>query len=107
MIDKIYNHAASLTDVHSAFKKIAMTKKIKNEMFRTLQIQISFVRILSNFRVFDSMIEIDFIDSSNFQMINFMFKFRDIYNLKTQLRRKILNSLIFIQALMRKFDQKN
>ena len=107
MIDEIHNHVASLIDVHSAFRKIAMTNKIKNEMFRILRIQISFVCILSNFRVFDSMTEVDFIDSSNFQMINFMFKFRNIYNLKTQLRREVLNSLIFIQALMRKFDQKN
>ena len=107
MIEKNHNYIISLINAHFALKKIAMTKKIKSEIFRTLRVQISFDRIIFNFCVFDSMIEISFIDLSNFETINFTFSFRDIYNLKTQFRRKNLRFLIFIQTLIRKFDQKN
>jgi hypothetical protein len=34
-----------------------------------------------------------------------MFKFRDIYNLKAELRREVLKSLSSIQALIRELDQ--
>lgn len=81
-----------------------MIEKIKNEIFRALQMQIFFERIVFNFCVLDSMTEINFIDLLNFELINFMFTFRDIYNLKTQLRRKFLKLFIFIQILMREFD---
>lgn len=86
IVDKNHNHFETLTETHFAFKKIAMTKNIKSEIFRFLQIQISFVRILFNLRIFDSMIELSLADFKNLEMINFMFKIQDIYNMKTQLR---------------------
>lgn len=72
-----------LTDIYLVFKKIAMIEKIKNKIFWTLKIQISFDCIVFSFRVFDAMIEINFNDFENFQIINFMFIFKDIFNLKT------------------------
>lgn len=76
-------------------------------MFKSLKIQIFFDRIVFNFCDFDFIIKINFIDATNLKIINFMFTSRNIHNLKTQSRRKFLQSLTFIQALIQKFDQKN
>lgn len=126
VIDEIHNHVSTLNDVYSTFKKIAMIEQIKNKIFRALKMQISFDRIIFNLCVVDSVTEISFTDSTNLEIINFMFSFRDsfidskkfkivnfmflarsIYNMKTQLRQKFLKLLIFIQTLIRKLDQKN
>ena len=84
-----------------------MTDQMKNEIFKILKIQISFVRILFNFHVVDSIIDENFVDSNNFEIVNPMFKFRDIYNMKTQLRRETFESFTFVQTLIKKFDEKN
>ena len=107
MIDEIHNYTVTFDEIHSTFKKIIMTNQIKSEIFRVLKMHISFNRIIFSLRVVNSIIEISFADFTNFEIINFIFIFRNIYNMKTQLRRKFLNSLIFIQILIRKFDQKN
>ena len=80
---KNHNHVATLIDVYLTHKKTAMTNAITNEIFRNLQIQISFTRIIFSFRVIDSITEINFANFNNLEMINFMFKFRDIYDTKT------------------------
>ena len=107
MTDDIHNHATTLADVHSALKKIAMTDQMKNEIFRTLKIQISFVRIVSSFRVADSIIGVNFADSNMFEIVNSMFKLRNIYSMKTQLRRETFGPLTPVQTLIKKFDEKN
>ena len=73
--------------------------------FSNLRIQISFTRIIFSFRVIDSIIEINFVDFNNFEMINFMFKPRDINNIKTQLRRESFGPLTSMQTLIKEFDE--
>ena len=84
-----------------------MTDQMKSEIFRILKIQISLVRIVFSFRVVDSVIGVNFADSNNFEIVNPMFKPRDIYNMKTQLRRETFGSLTFVQTLIKEFDEKN
>jgi hypothetical protein len=69
-----------------------------------LQIQTKSFQILSSFRIFD-FIDSSFADSENSIVINSMFKSRDIYNLKAELRRETLKSFTSIQALIRELDQ--
>ena len=107
MTNGIHNYAATLTDVHSALKKIAMIDQMKNEIFKILKIQISFVRIVFSLRVVDSVIDVSFADSSNFEIVNSMFKLRNIYNMKAQLRREAFGPLTPVQALIKEFDEKN
>ena len=96
MMKKNHNHAATLVDAHSTHRKFAMTNAVKSEIFRNLRVQISFTRIIFSLRVIDSVTEVNFADFSNFEMINFMFKPRDIYNMKAQLRREFLGPLTSI-----------
>ena len=105
MMKKNHNHTATLADAHSTHRKIAMTNAMKNEISRNLRIQISFTRIIFNLRVTDSITEISFADFSNPEMINLMFKPRDIYNMKTQLRREFFGPLTSMQALIKEFDE--
>ena len=70
-----------------------MISKIKNEMIRQFVIQFAFFKVFSAVRIDDSLI------------VNVMFIFRNVYNLQTQIRRDELDFLIFIQALIRKFDE--
>jgi hypothetical protein len=69
-----------------------------------LQIQTKSSQILSSLRILDS-IDSSSADSENSIVINSMFKSRDIYNLKAELRRETLKSLTSIQALIRELDQ--
>ncbi len=82
-----------------------MTSKIKSEISRQLIVQIASSKVLSNLRVFDLIIDVNFEDSKNPRIINSMFKTRDIYNLKAELRRNVLSSLTSVQALIRELDQ--
>jgi hypothetical protein len=69
-----------------------------------LQIQTKFFQILSSFRISD-FIDSSSADSENSIVINSMFKSRDVYNLKAELRREILKSFTSIQALIRELNQ--
>jgi hypothetical protein len=105
MIKSNHNHSFILVDAHSILRKMIMISEIKNDIFRQLNVQISSAKVFFALRVFDSIIEVNFSNSKDSKIVNFMFKIRDIYNLKTELRREILNSFTFVQTLIRELDQ--
>ncbi len=82
-----------------------MTSKIKSEISRQLTIQVFASKILSNIRISNSIIDVNFSNSKNLRVINSMFRSKDIYNFKAKLRREVLNSLIFVQALIRELNE--
>ncbi len=87
-------------------RKMTMTSEIKSEISRQLIVQIASSQILSSLRVEDSITEFDdWENSENLRIINLMFKSRDIYNVKAQLRREILDSLTSIQVLIQELDR--
>jgi hypothetical protein len=98
IVNDRHNHAATFVDVHSAYKKIAMNEKIINEIFKTLIVQIRSFQIIFALRVLDSMTDVNIENSENSRIVNSLFKSRDIYNVKTQLRRETLKSLTFVQV---------
>lgn len=69
-----------------------MTKKIKNQIAQNFKTNVKSIQILFSLRMSDSM------------NVNFMFKFRNIYNLNAELRREIFESLILMQALLQKLN---
>ncbi len=105
-----HNHATILTDFHSAQRKIAMTAEIRNDVSRQLQIQIKSAEIFTSLRILEFTLSANLDDSKyDFEnsIIISLFKSRDIYNLKTKLRRESLKSLISSQALIRELKQKD
>jgi hypothetical protein len=67
--------------------------EFQDDVVRQLVVRIASLKILSTLRLDDS--------NAN----NLIFKSRDIYNMKAQLRRDDLESLTFIQTLMRELNQ--
>jgi ABC-type transport system involved in cytochrome bd biosynthesis fused ATPase/permease subunit len=94
MIDSAHNHQSIFAESHAVLRKIAMTKEIKKNVSQQLIIQIASFKILFTLRV----------DSN---VVNSLIKSRDIYNIKTQIRRDVLKSLISMQALMQKLDKED
>ena len=87
-------------------RKTVLTFFIQNEIHRQLTMQIASAKVLSSLRLANSII--DHIDNfEDLQSINSLLKFRDIYNFKTQKRRKVLKLLIFIQILIRELKENN
>ena len=62
-------------------------------------------RILSSLRIPDPMTGVNHEDPEDPVIVNPMFKPRDIYNVKAQLRREALGPLTPVQALIRELDQ--
>jgi hypothetical protein len=83
-----------------------MTRKIKNEIFKQMIVQITSRKILFNFRLFHAANEKTNFDLINFD-INFMIKSRDIYNIKTQLRRNDLDFMTSIQVFMHQLNDED
>ncbi len=81
-----------------------MNAEIRNDISRQLQVQTRSFEIFTNFRIFEFIISSNFENSEKF---NSMFKSRDIYNLKAELRRESLKSFTFIQALIRELKQED
>jgi hypothetical protein len=71
-----------------------MIDEIKSDISRQLIVRTASFRILSTLRL-DEFANVD----------NSMIKSKDIYNLRAQLRRDDLESLISIQALMRELNE--
>ncbi len=88
IVNERHNHSIIFVDAHSAHKKILMNEKMKNEIFKALIVQIKLSQIIFALRVLDSMTDVNIENSENFKIVNFLFKSRDIYNFKTQLRRE-------------------
>ena len=105
VVKSTHNHASTLAGAHPALRKLAMTKEVKSEISRALIVQTAPFKILSSLRVADPTTGINFDDPENPYIINPLFKPRDIYNVKAQLRRETLGPLTPVQALIRELDQ--
>jgi hypothetical protein len=91
--DSDHNHDSSISAAHSALRKLAIIDEaVKFDITRQFKIQISLAKILSTLRLNNE---------------KFIFKTRDLYNLKTKIRRTELDSLTSIEALMRQLDETN
>ena len=106
MINETHNHELNLIDAHSMLRRITLIDEIKIDIIRVFVIQTIPAKILISLRISNSIIEMND-NYENPQFINFMFKKRDILNLKTQIRRDELKSLTLIQALIKEFDEEN
>ncbi len=89
-----YNHAFSVAELHSVLRRMTMIDEIKSDISRQLIVRTASSRVLFTLRLDEF---------ANFD--NSMIKSRNIYNLRAQLRRDDLESLIFIQTLMRKLNE--
>jgi hypothetical protein len=105
VINSRHNHFFSLVDAHLVLRKMTMTFEIKNEISRQLIVQIASSQIISSLRIINFILDWDNTNSENSRIINFMFKSRDIYNMKAQLRREAFNFLTFIQALIQELNR--
>jgi hypothetical protein len=105
VVNDQHNHFFILVESHSAQRKRVMIE-MKNDVSRQLKVQTTSSQIISNLRIFDSASASSF-DSKDSEIINSMIKSRDVYNLKTKLRRESLKSYTSIQALIRELKQEN
>jgi hypothetical protein len=105
VVNDQHNHFFILVESHSAQRKRVMIE-MKNDVSRQLKIQTILSQIISSLRIFDSA-SASFLDSKNLEIINSMIKSRDVYNLKTKLRRESLELYTSIQALIRELKQEN
>ncbi len=87
-----HNHDSFISVAHFALRKLVIIDEVKSDISRQFKIQISLAKILSTLRL------------NNEELI---FKTRDLYNLKTNMRRTALDFLTSIQALMRQLEEKN
>jgi hypothetical protein len=106
MINDQHNHSFIFVDFYSVQRKITLTFEIRNDISRQLRVQTKSSQILSSLQIFD-LIDSSSFDSENSVVINSLFKFRNIYNLKAELRREFLRFLTSIQALIRKLNETN
>ncbi len=104
MINDQHNHEATFADFHFAQRKIALIKKIRDDISRQLQIQTKSAQILSSLRISDRVASSDLENLEN-SIITSLFKSRDIHNLKAKLRRESLKFLTSVQILIRKLKQ--
>ncbi len=111
VINDRHNHSFTFVESHSVQRRLAMIAEIKSDVSRQLKVQTTSSQIIFSLRIEDfitsASVSAADIDSKNSQIINSMIKSRDIYNLKTKLRRESLESLSFIQALIRELNQEN
>jgi hypothetical protein len=73
-------------------KLVIIDEAMKFDISRQSQVQISFVKILSTLRLNNE---------------EFIFKTRDLYNIKTKMRRTALDFLTSIQAFMKQLNETN
>ncbi len=84
-----------------------MKSDLINEVKRQLIVQTSLSPVLSSLRVPDMNADLSSHDSNDEIMIKSMFKARDIYNIKVQMRRDALGSWTWIQALIRQLQEED
>ena len=82
-----HNHGPTLSESHSALRKLTLINQIKDDIANQNRARITSRQILTAL----------WLDSDS---NNSMFKAADIYNVKTALRHDALKSLTFIQALI-------
>lgn len=100
-----HNHTATLAGAHPTLRKMTMTTEVKSEISRALTVQTAPSKILSSLRIFDPVSGINFDNPENPYTVNSLFKPRDIYNVKAQLRREALGSLTLVQALIKELKE--
>lgn len=89
-----HNHLPTLAGSHPALRKLALTEKVVDVIKRQSRINIAPAKIITSLRL-DTDEE------------NPMFKPQDIYNAKTDLKRRQLGSFTPVQALMHQLDRKD
>ncbi len=91
--DSDHNHDSFTFVAHFALRKLVIIDEaVKFDISRQSQVQISLAKILSTLRLNNE---------------EFIFKTRDLYNIKTKMRRTALDSLTTIQALMKQLHETN
>jgi hypothetical protein len=88
-----HNHEIIIAESHLVHRKMTMIFEMKSDISRQLTMQTALFKILFTLRL-------DIV--ANFD--SSIFKSRNIYNLKAKLRCENLESLTFIQALMRELN---
>jgi hypothetical protein len=81
-----------------------MTSEIRSEISRQIVIQTSFFRILSSLRILDMNEDIVDANANIEKMINSIIKVRNIYNIRTQMRRNDSELFTSIQILIRELN---
>jgi hypothetical protein len=71
---------------------MTLIDEIKDRIFRQSKVQIALIKILFILRL-----------KANEE--NLIYKTRDIYNVKTKIKRDILDDLFFVQALMKQLKR--
>ena len=89
-----HNHSSTLSESHSALRKIALNEKIMNSIQKQFRANIASAQILSILRL-DKKEE------------NSMFKSQNIYNAKMKIKRKKLDALTSVQTLMKQLNEGN
>ena len=88
----IYNYNYIIFGSHSSLRKIIITQKIKNLVIHQTLINIKLKEIIIKLYL-------------NQDEETFIFKFHNIYNIKTYIRNETLSILILIQTLIRQLYQ--
>jgi hypothetical protein len=101
MIKSKHNHDSTIVDAYSVHRRNVLTDEIKSEISRQLTVQVISEKMISSLRIQDSSASQNSNDNSENLTIISLLKARDIYNVKTQMRRETLESLTSMQALIR------
>ena len=101
VVDPTHNHEATLSGAHSVHRKIAMTSRLQSDISNVLKVQIRSSQIFFSIRVFSNP-DAEGEDEKFFNI----FKARDIYNLKTTMRRETLRPLTPVQTLLHQLREK-
>ncbi len=104
VINSQHNHASTLVDAHSVHRRMILIVEIKSDINRQLTVQIASAQMLFSLRISDSATSANLSNSENSTIVPLL-KFRDIYNIKAQLRRDVLESLTSMQTLIRQLNE--
>ena len=89
-----HNHTATLAVAHSALRKLVMIAEIRKSITSLIKVKVKSSQILTYLRL-------------NANEDNSLFIRHNIYNAKTYLKRKTLDVLSFIQALLQNLKRKD
>lgn len=92
MIKPEHNHPPTLAGA-PVHRRMAMTLEIKSEITRALTVQTAPSEVFSSLRMPNSTTGVNWDEGGNPVIVNPLFKPRDIYNFKTQMRRDALSPL--------------
>jgi hypothetical protein len=90
--DSNHTHDSTFVTFHSTLQKMTLIDEVKNQISRQSKIQIALVKILFTLRL-------------NANERNFIYKIRNIYNVKTKIQRDIFDNLFFVQTLMKQLKK--